>query len=150
LRLKVRSPRDFGAAVVFALVGAAGLFFGRDLAFGTAADMGPGYFPVILSALILALGLGLGFRATAVEGPAIEAVRLRPLLLINAAILLFGYLMPRVGLALTTLLLTLLAAYARREVRLGETLLLGAALALFSVGVFVYALGQPLSPWWGN
>ena len=150
MRLKVRSPRDFGAAVVFALVGAAGLFFGRDLAFGTAADMGPGYFPMILSALILALGLGLGSRATAVEGPSIEAVRLRPLLLINAAILLFGYLMPRVGLALTTLLLTLLAAYARREVRLGETLLLGAALALFSVGVFVYALGQPLSPWWGN
>ena len=42
---RVRSPQDLGAGVVFVLIGAAGIYFGQDLAFGSAARMGPGYFP---------------------------------------------------------------------------------------------------------
>ena len=56
----------------------------------------------------------------------------------------FGFLIESVGLALTAILLTLVAAYARPEVKLGETLILGAGLALFTVVVFVYLLGQAL------
>ena len=33
---------------------------------------------------------------------------------------------------------------------LKETLLLAVGLALFAVGVFVYALKQPLPAWWGR
>jgi hypothetical protein len=31
-----------------------------------------------------------------------------------------------------------------------ETLFLGIGMAIFSVVVFVYALGQPLPAWWGR
>jgi hypothetical protein len=44
----------------------------------------------------------------------------------------------------------LFAAYARREVNLTETILLGVGLALFTVVVFVYVLGQALPAWWGR
>ena len=54
--LRVKSPQDFGAAVVFLAIGVAGLYFGSDLAFGTSARMGPGYFPVLLSGLIIVIG----------------------------------------------------------------------------------------------
>ena len=47
--LRVKSPQDLGAGLVFMLIGVAGLYFGSDLAFGTAARMGPGYFPTLLS-----------------------------------------------------------------------------------------------------
>jgi hypothetical protein len=46
--------------------------------------------------------------------------------------------------------LTLVAAYARRNVNLKETFILGAGLAIFCIVVFVYALGQPLPAWWGR
>ena len=60
--VRVRSPQDLGAGVVFVVIGVAGYYFGRDLAFGSAARMGPGYFPMLLSVLIIAIGLIVGFR----------------------------------------------------------------------------------------
>jgi hypothetical protein len=148
--LRVRSPQDLGAGIVFLLIGAAGLYFGQDLAYGSAARMGPGYFPILLSGLIIAIGLVLAGRGITIDGPPIEAVHVRPLAVILAAILAFGALIDWIGLALTTALLTILAAYARRGVNLKETVLLAAGSAIFTVLVFVYALKQPLPAWWGR
>jgi len=147
---RIKSPQDVGAAVVFMAIGLAGVYFGSDLTFGTASRMGPGYFPVILSWIIFAIGLVVGFKGLTIEGPAIEPVQLRPILVIIAAILAFGYLVEKVGLAITAALLTVLAGYARRDVSLRETLLLAVGLALFSVGLFVYGLSQPFPAWWGR
>ncbi|MFZ1106441.1 MAG: tripartite tricarboxylate transporter TctB family protein [Hyphomicrobiaceae bacterium] len=148
--LRIKSPQDIGAAVVFMAIGLAGVYFGSDLAFGTTARMGPGYFPVILSWVVFGIGAVVGFKGLTIDGPAIEPIQLRPILVIVSAILIFGYLIERVGLAITAALLTVLAGYARRDVRLLETLLLAAALALFCVGLFVYGLSQPFPAWWGR
>ena len=148
--LRVKSPQDLGAGLVFMLIGLAGLYFGSELAFGTASRMGPGYFPTVLSILILAIGIIVGLRGLSVEGPPVEPVQLRPIAFVVAAILIFGCSDRVVGLALTAVLLTLFAAFARRDVKLSETLLLGAGLAIFAVAVFVYVLGQPLPAWWGR
>jgi putative tricarboxylic transport membrane protein len=148
--VRVKSPQDIGAGVVFLVIGAAGIYFGSDLAFGTAGRMGPGYFPVLLSGLIIVVGLVMGFKGLTIEGPPIEPVQLRPILFIIAAILIFGFLIEQIGLALTAILLTIFAAYARPEVKLSETILLGVGLALFTVVVFVYVLGQALPAWWGR
>jgi hypothetical protein len=142
--VRVKSPQDVGSGVVFLLIGLAGLGFGRDLAFGTAGRMGPGYFPMLLSALIIVVGLVVAFKGLTIEGPPIEPVQLRPICLI------FGLLIDSIGLALTAILLTIFAAYARPEVNLRETIVLGIGLALFTVVVFVYVLGQALPAWWGR
>jgi putative tricarboxylic transport membrane protein len=147
---RVRSPQDLGAGVVFILIGAAGIVFGQDLALGSAARMGPGYFPMLLSGLIIAIGLVLAVRSLASDGPPIPPIHFRPLLAIILAVLAFGALIDRIGLALTAAVLTIGAAYARRDVNLIETLLLAVGLALFTVGIFVYALTQPLPAWWGR
>ena len=107
-------------------------------------------FPVLLSGLIIAIGLVLALKGVAVEGPPIEPVQLRPISFIVAAILIFGFLIRSIGLALTAVLLTIFAAYARPEVKLRETILLGVGLAMFTVLVFVYLLGQALPAWWGR
>ena len=49
---------------------------------------------------------------------------------------------------ITAAIMTVVAAYARREVKLSENLWLGAGLALFSVLVFIVGLSQPLQIWW--
>jgi hypothetical protein len=148
--LRIRSPQDFGAAVVFVAIGLAGAYFGRDLALGSAGRMGPGYFPAILSWAIVGVGVVVGLKSLAIEGPRIEPVQFRPLLVIIAAILLFGFLIGAVGLAISAVLLTVLAAYARREASLVEALALGFGLSAFAVIVFVYGLSQPLPAWWGR
>jgi hypothetical protein len=147
---RVKSPQDLGAGIVFIAIGLAGAYFGKDLAFGSAGQMGPGYFPAILSWIIVAVGAFLVIRALAVEGPPIEPVQLRPLGVIIAAILVFGLLIGAAGLAIAAVLLTVLSACARRDAKLGEAVLLGVGLALFSVIVFVYGLSQPLPAWWGR
>lgn len=147
---RVKSPQDFGAALLFLIIGIAGMYFGRDLAFGDASRMGPGFFPTILSGLIALIGVAVGLKSLAIEGPPIEPTRLRPLLFILVAIVAFGYLIEQVGLAITTAALAVFAAYARDSVNLKETVLLALGLSVFAVGVFAYALGQPLPIWWGN
>src|ERR1043165_7904651 len=118
--VRVKSPQDLGAGLVFLGVGLAGLYFGHDLAFGTSARMGPGYFPTLLSVLIIIVGLVLSLQAVIIEGPPIEPLQFRPITFILAAILAFGFLIDAIGLALTAVALTVFAAYARREVNLTE------------------------------
>jgi hypothetical protein len=148
--LRVKSPQDFGAAILFLTIGIAGVYFGRDLAFGSASKMGPGFFPTILSCVIVAIGAIVGLKSLAIEGPPIEPTKLRPLLFILIAIVAFGYLIEQVGLAITTAALTVFAAYARQDVNLKETAVLAVFLSAFAIGVFAYALGQPLPIWWGS
>ena len=147
---RVKSPQDFGAAILFLAIGVAGLYFGRDLAFGSAARMGPGYFPTLLSCIIALIGVIVGLKSLTIEGPPIEPIKLRPVVFILVAVLAFGFLIEQVGLAITAAGVAIFAAYARRDVDLKETVLLAVGLALFAVAVFAYALGQPLPIWWGR
>lgn len=132
------------------LIGITGLYFGKDLTYGTAGRMGPGYFPFLLSIIIIALGAGIGVKSLFVEGPPIEAPVFRPLAFVVASIIVFGYLIDYIGLFLTAIALTFLAAYARKDVKVFETAIFAVGLSVGTVLVFVYALGQPLPAWWGN
>ena len=148
--IHVKSPQDLGAGLLFVAIGLVGLYFGQDLQFGTSRNMGPGYFPTVLSALILLIGVIVAARCVVIEGPPIEEVRLRPLIVLVAAMLVFGYLIQYVGLGITAVLLAVMAAYAQPKVRLVETLIFAVALSAFVVVIFVYALGQPMQIFWGG
>ena len=147
---RVKAPRDFGAAIAIMLIGIAGLYFGADLTMGTAGRMGPGYFPRLLSWLIVAIGAFIGMKSLFTEGPPIEAPVFRPMFFVLLSIIVFGYMMYYVGLAITAVAMIFVSAYARKEVNLLETLIFAIGTSLFTVFVFVYALGQPLPAWWGN
>ncbi|HEY8578775.1 MAG TPA: tripartite tricarboxylate transporter TctB family protein [Beijerinckiaceae bacterium] len=148
--LRVKSPQDFGASVVFIVIGVIGVWFGGELNYGSAARMGPGFFPVILSWLVIAVGLVIGLRALALDGPAIERPQMRPILAICAAILLFALLIETIGLALTSAVTILVASLARADTRWRDTLILAFVLSIALVLLFVYALGQAMPPWWGR
>jgi len=147
--VRVKSPQNLGAAVIFIGLALIGLIFGRDLAFGSTAKMGPGFFPTILSLLILGIGLLNVAMALTIEGEAIERPHWRPLTLICVAMMVFGFAVDYIGLALSAALLTFLAAAARSDTRWGETFFLAIFLGVFSVLLFVYGLGQSMPAWWG-
>lgn len=148
--LRIKSPQDFGAGLVFIAIGVAGIYFGRELTYGSSARMGPGYFPTILSYVIIFIGLIIGGRGLATDGPSVERIPLRPITFVILAILAFGFLVERIGLALTAIAVTFIASAAREKFNLKETATLGVVLALLCVGVFIYGLSQPMPAWWGR
>ncbi|MFB9948753.1 tripartite tricarboxylate transporter TctB family protein [Rhizobium puerariae] len=146
----IKSPQDFGAGILFVLFGAIGLYIGSDLTFGSARNMGPGYFPVIICGLIVLIGLIVTAKSLSLEGPGIERIQIRPILFILLAIAAFGLLIAQVGAVISSILLIVFAAYARRQVNLIETVVFAVGTAAFVVIIFVYALGQPMPVWWGR
>jgi hypothetical protein len=148
--VRVRSAQDFGAGLFFVLIGGGGLVFGSDLAFGSNRSMGPGYFPTIISILIIGLGLIVAFRALVVDGPPIEAIRLRPVLFLLGSLLVFALSINVMGVVISAILLVLVSAYARRDVNLVEAIVFGVLITAAILVLFVYGLGQPLPIWWGR
>jgi hypothetical protein len=112
--------------------------------------MGPGYMPTVLSWGLVLIGAFLSLRAFALEGPPIERSLFRPQVFILLAIIVFGLLIERVGLAPAIVVVTVVAALASHEMRWRETLAIAVGLAALCVGLFIYLLGQPLTIWtWG-
>lgn len=146
--IRVKAPQDLGAGLLFILIGVGGIYFGKDLTYGAALRMGPGYFPTWLSWIILAIGVFLASRALVIQGDSIEHIQLRPLIGVLAAILVFGALIGRVGTPPAIIALVFVAAFARPKPNLLETLVLAIGLAVFAVVTFVFALGQALPLWW--
>ncbi len=148
--IRIKSPRDLGAGIFIVLIGIAGIYFGRDLEFGSASKMGPGYFPEIVSWCIVALGGFIGVRSLGTLGPPVERFYFRPLAVIVISSLVFGYAIEQVGLVVASLAAMLIAPYARAGANFRESLLLSIGLTVFAVVVFVWALGQPLPVWGGR
>ena len=148
--IEVKAPQDLGAGLLFIVIGLGGLIFAHDLTFGSSRNMGPGYFPTILSVLILVIGIVVALKGVTIEGPEIEEIRLRPLIVLIATMLIFGLLIKTAGLVVTGTLTTILAAYAQAGVRIRETIIFALVLTAVITIVFVYALGQPLPVWLGD
>jgi hypothetical protein len=70
-----------------------------------------------------------------------------PLVVVAVAVVLFGVLLPRLGLALTLPVVIAVAAFASVQSRRWEVLLLSILLTVFSVLVFVYGLRLPIPLW---
>jgi len=145
--VRVKSPQDFWAGILFICFGVLALFLGHNYAFGTATRMGPGFLPTTLSWILVILGLIIVFRGLTFEGATIPAGRLRPQIFVLAGIVLFGLLIERVGLAPTVFISGLVAAFASQEVNWKEAFLLAAGAAILSVVLFIYLLGQSMTPW---
>jgi putative tricarboxylic transport membrane protein len=146
----IRNPRDFHAGALFVAIGAATIVLGSRYTLGTAARMGPGYFPRILGILLIVLGALLVFRATRVAGARIAAFRWRPTLIVLGSVVLFGAIVRPVGVALSTVILIVTASAASHEFRPREALVAGVLLAALAVGVFVVGLQLQLPIWPGQ
>jgi Tripartite tricarboxylate transporter TctB family len=117
---------------------------------GTAVRMGPAYFPTVLGALLAILGLAIFVQSFAVAGPKVPPFLFRPLILILAAIVLFGIFLKPLGLVLASAILVGVGALGGHEFRWREVAILYVVLALFSVFVFVKGLGLPFPIWPGE
>jgi Tripartite tricarboxylate transporter TctB family len=146
----IRSPKDFFAGLIFVAFGAAAIVIGSSYPLGTAARMGPGYFPRILGILLIVLGGALSLRALRIKGTPLPGWKWRPVLVVLLSVVVFGIILTRVGLALSTVALIVAASAASTEFRWKESLVSGILLAALATGVFVYTLKLVIPIWPGS
>jgi len=144
---RIRHPKDFFAGLMFVGFGIAAIAIGAGYPLGTAARMGPGYFPRILGILLIAFGTILMFRAMRLRGAKITLESPRPLLIVLGSVVLFGLTAPSLGLVVATVLLIMVSSAASTEFRWKEALLSSVILAALSVAGFIWGLGLQFSIW---
>jgi hypothetical protein len=148
----LEKPRDVMGGLVVTAIGAGFFLLGRELEMGSSFRMGPGYFPTILSLLMMALGVvmaALAWRARPEEG-AFGHVPWRGLLLVVGATAFFGLSLRGLGLGLVLVLVVLATAWASRYATWRSSVPLALGIAVFCSVLFIRGLGLPLplvGPW---
>ncbi|MDO8874527.1 MAG: tripartite tricarboxylate transporter TctB family protein [Pseudolabrys sp.] len=143
----IRNPRDFYAGLLFVAFGVVALVIVQSYAIGTAARMGPGYFPRLLGILLVGGGIIQALIGLRSKSEIAVEWHWRPLLMLLIGVALFIVMTPWLGLIVATLVTSLVAMAASRDFRWQEALPVGAILGGAAAAVFVYGLGIPLPVW---
>ena len=148
--MKIPRPKDFYAGLLFVAFGVFAIIVAWNYPLGTAARMGPGYFPRLLGILLIVLGGALSLTALRGRGPPLPGWKWRPVSIVLLSVVAFGLVLTHAGLVLSTIGLIAVASTASREFRFKEALVSGLLLAALSVGVFVIGLKLQLPIWPGS
>ncbi|MBI3375906.1 MAG: tripartite tricarboxylate transporter TctB family protein [Betaproteobacteria bacterium] len=143
MKPELRNSKDFLAGLLFLAIGAGAMVVARDYPFGTSIRMGSGYFPTVLGGILVLFGAFLMARGALSRQQATVTWGWKPLAYIVASMLVFGFLLPRLGLVPALAALFFAAAAGGREFFFKEVLALTAVMTAFTVGVFVYVLKLP-------
>jgi Tripartite tricarboxylate transporter TctB family len=144
---RVKDQKDFWSGILFIAFGCAGLWLGRNYPLGTLVHMGPGFFPMMMSVALIGIGGFLVARSLIVAGEPVERTAFWPQLLILGAIVAFGLLIERIGLAVAVIAVAAVSGIAAQGLRWFELVALCLAMSALSVALFIYLLGQPIPVW---
>ena len=153
--MKIKSQRDFWSGLMFVAVGIAFAVGATNYTMGSSARPGPGYFPLILSAVMAILGGIVLFKSLTIEtddGDPIGAFAWRPLLVIVGSITMFGFALPRLGMLVTVPLLIIFSSFAGDEFHWKGVLANAVVLTIGAWGIFIAGLKLtiPLYPWFAQ
>ncbi len=156
--MNIKSQKDFFAGLMFMGVGVAFAWGATTYKIGTAARMGPGYFPLMLGVLMVIIGLVITFKSLVIEaegGDKIGKWAWRPLFYIIAANVAFGVLLtglrgiglPAFGLIVGIYALTFIVSMALTGSKFKSTFILATGLAIICYLAFVWGLGLQFPVW---
>jgi Tripartite tricarboxylate transporter TctB family len=148
--VKIKSQKDFWSGLLFVVVGIGFAFGALSYSFGSSARPGPAYFPFGLGLLTAVLGGVLLFKALTIEvdgGDLIGAWPLKQMALILGAVVIFGFLLPKLGMSVALPLLIAIASLASGEFHLKEVIINCVVLTVASWGIFIKGLGLTIPLW---
>lgn len=111
---------------------------------GSAAQMGPGYYPLLLSGVLGLLGLFIGLAGWRKPAQQMVVVRLLALISVLVAPLLFAVTLRPLGFVPAVILTSLLATMAAPRMSWMARIVTAIGLALGCTAIFIWALGIPL------
>jgi hypothetical protein len=146
------SLKDILSGLIFIAFGLAFGYASLSYDLGTTLRMGPGYFPLVLSGLVVLLGaltLFKAFTAGADETP-VGPMPWLGLVLLVGALFFFGFTVRGLGLVPALLITVFMSAFASRHNGIVAAAVIALGMTVLCVLIFVYALGLPLrlvGPW---
>lgn len=159
VHLRIKSRKDFVAGIMFAVVGAAFAIGAFEYTVGSAARMGPGYFPLLVGVLLTVLGLmvaasALGSRPRGDED-LIGKIAWKPLGFIIGANVVFGVLLaglrsfdiPAMGLMVAVYALVIISCMGGSSFNWKAAVVLATILAVGSYLIFVLGLNLQFQVW---
>ncbi|WP_108469623.1 tripartite tricarboxylate transporter TctB family protein [Polynucleobacter difficilis] len=148
--MKIRNQRDFGAGIMFIVVGIFFAVIASQYRMGTAAKMGPGYFPFWLGVLMAVIGLivllsSLSKKSIEEKMPKWD---FKIVLWITGSVVLYGLLLPTMGFIVAIFALVFVSASVSHDFGWKGTALNAVFLVGFTYLAFVKGLGLsfPLFP----
>jgi hypothetical protein len=148
--MKIKSQRDFWSGLMFVAVGIGFAWGAMNYSFGSSARPGPGYFPFGLGILLAVLGAIVLFKALTIEtadGDPVGGIAWRPVIIVTAAVVIFGAALPRLGLVLTLPLLIFISSIAGDEFHWLEALINCVVLTVASWLIFIVGLSLTIPLW---
>jgi hypothetical protein len=116
---------------------------------GTAARMGPGYFPIILGVLLAVIGAVACLQALGKEANPTErfgSIAWKPLALVLGSVVVFGLIVLKLGLVIAIIALILIASRADIT-SWKQAIVLAIGMAIFCYLVFVLGIKLQFPVW---
>ena len=147
--MKITHPKDFYAGLMFFLFGLAALLLAFEYPLGTAARMGPGYFPRVLGGIMMFLGFTLSAWSFRLKGDPITPYAWKAIGLVLGGVCVFGVIVIQTGLVIATTALIVITGLASKEFNLKESLISSVVLSVVAVLMFIVGLKLqfPIFPW---
>ena len=148
--MKIKSQKDFWSGLMFVTVGLGFAWGSLEYSFGSSARPGPAYFPFGLGLLLAVMGAAVWFASITVEtedGDPIGAIAWKPLLIITGSVVMFGFILPRLGMIASLPLLIIVAALAGDEWHWKDSVISVVVLTLGSWLIFIKGLSLVIPLW---
>jgi hypothetical protein len=148
--LKLKSQKDFWSGLMFIVAGIAFAWGATAYNFGSAARPGPGYFPFGLGVLLAILGAIVLLKSLTVDTPdgdPVEKFAWRPIIVITLSLVVFGFVLPKLGMIISLPLLVVMASFAGDEFHPVEVAINAAVLTVGSWLIFIKGLGLTIPLW---
>jgi hypothetical protein len=142
--------RNLVFAFIFVAISAVMGFHAYDtMKIGTLENMGPGFFPLMLSFLLAFLAILVGFTALPVDAESLRIAKPKAVILVIASPLIFALTIRNLGLVLAVFITVFVVSFASRHATVKQSLILSAGFTVFCVALFGYLLNLPI-PLWGT
>jgi hypothetical protein len=147
--LSIRNQKDFAAGALYIVVGLAFAIGATNYNLGTAARMGPGYFPFWLGLFLATVGAVVLVRSVraGADRQAMPRFDFKTLAWLLGAVALFGALLKPLGLVASLLVLILVSSVASHEFGWKGALLTAVLLIAACLGIFIYGLNMQMPLW---
>lgn len=147
----IQQHRDQYAGGLLVCVGLATMYQSSRYDLGTLAEIGPGFFPMVMGVILTVCGIAIGFnRSTAAEDEHEADLLARPewrgWFCILGGVLSFILLAQSVGLFPATFACVFISALGDKSMRLRSAVLLALGISVFGVLLFYYGLKIQLPP----
>jgi hypothetical protein len=147
--MQIRNQKDFASGLMFVAIGLIFSFIARGYTMGTAAKMGPGYFPFWLGIVLAVIGAIVLMNSMSKKAQSDKLAKWDwvSVLWVTGSVVLFGLLLKPMGLIVSLAFLVFISAMASHEFHWKGTLLNIVILNVIAYVAFIWGLNLQFQVW---